>query len=144
VKYVSCRPQYAFFCDLSTSDVKKHWVLFIRLCNKFYYVAYLHILPNIFHIYLFPRLSLRGLMFGNNSAPNVVLCGWDTWYCSRMKSAYFWNCACLTLLSLCFKLSLVYSLVVNIQDRWIFPSQSWEVRNSIIIIIIIIIIIWWW
>jgi len=24
------------------------------------------------------------------------------------------------------------------QDRWIFPSQSWEVKNSIIIIIIII------
>jgi len=32
-------------------------------------------------------------------------------------------------------------LITTSQDRWIFPSQSWEVRNSIIIIIIIIIII---
>ena len=32
-------------------------------------------------------------------------------------------------------------LITTSQDRWIFPSQSWEVRNSIIIIIVIIIII---
>jgi len=32
-------------------------------------------------------------------------------------------------------------LITASQDRGIFPSQSWEVRNSIIIIIIIIIII---
>ena len=32
-------------------------------------------------------------------------------------------------------------LITTSQDRWIFPSQSWEVRNSIIIIIILIIII---
>ena len=32
-------------------------------------------------------------------------------------------------------------LITTSQDRWIFPSQSWEVRNSEIIIIIIIIII---
>jgi len=30
-------------------------------------------------------------------------------------------------------------LITTSQDRWIFPSQSWEVRNSIIIIIVIII-----
>ena len=32
-------------------------------------------------------------------------------------------------------------LISTSQDRWIFPSQSWEVRNSIIMIKIIIIII---
>ena len=32
-------------------------------------------------------------------------------------------------------------LITTSQDRWIFPSQSWEVRSSIIIIRIIIIII---
>ena len=32
-------------------------------------------------------------------------------------------------------------LITTSQDSWIFPSQSWEVRNSEIIIIIIIIII---
>ena len=30
-------------------------------------------------------------------------------------------------------------LITASQDRWIFPSQSWEMRNSIVIIIIIII-----
>ena len=29
-------------------------------------------------------------------------------------------------------------LIAASQDRWIFPSQSWEVKNSVIIIIIII------
>ena len=33
----------------------------------------------------------------------------------------------------------VILLITASQDRWIFPSQSWEVKNSIIIIIIIII-----
>ena len=59
------------------------------------------------------------------------------------KICNYWHMfSCKKLFKLQIRPPSLILLITTSQDRWIFPSQNWDVRNSIIIIIIIIIIIY--
>ena len=65
-----------------------------------------------------------------------------TTYVQQQKSVILGTCSnCKKLFKLQIRPPNLILLITTSQDRWLFPSQSWEVKNSIIIIIIIIIFV---
>ena len=63
--------------------------------------------------------------------------GWQLSYCKNNNNN---NNNCKKLFKLQIRPPSLILLITASQDRWIFPSQSWEVRNSMIIITIILLI----
>jgi len=87
-------------------------------------------------------------MYGNTSNSKVTITKSNNTYLAQeytytkakiCNSWQMFNCKKLFILQT--RPPSLILLITTSQDRWIFPSQRWEVRNSIIIIIIIIIII---